>query len=191
MAKKTGLVLYYGLLDQEQESLLLTVLDDFSLLGCRVGEQQVHLSIAELLGLAAEPAQKTDNVQFVPEKSILLLYQLEDDLIRDLLLKIRQAGLALDLKAVVTKHNIKWSLAQLAVELQREDIFMRQLAGLDRMVQQAEQLLSLGQNKTELARAAAAARVQLDLARSGQELQQDSFLAAGRQLAALLQAELD
>ncbi len=50
---------------------------------------------------------------------MLLFDDVSDELLHPLLRKIRQAG-GVELKAVVTEHNIKWTSCQLRDELARE-----------------------------------------------------------------------
>lgn len=60
---------------------------------------------------------------------MLLFYGVDDDVLHPLLAKIRQTG-GVELKAVVTKFNRRWSSLQLRDELLRErDAMMKTLAG--------------------------------------------------------------
>lgn len=186
--KKNGLVLYYGLKDGQQEERLVSILADLSLAGRKVEENEVDSLVAQLLEQKNDPPAGMPSPEKKPAASILLMDRLPDEKIKKLLGRIRQeAGLEINLKAVVTKHNLNWTFAELAAEIKREDTFMRQLAALEQMVAQAKKLLDEDPGQVRLAGMLAEAKAQLASARAQKAFDQAAFIKAGRELALFLQ----
>jgi hypothetical protein len=118
---------------------------------------------------------------------MIVMHQLSDDQINALLGQIRQSGLNIGLKAVVTEHNRAWTFLDLAAELRRENTFMQRFMALRSLVKKGDTLLTQNPDNPELAQTMAEARQQLAAAQEPDEIDMRPFVAAGQKLAALLQ----
>lgn len=64
-----------------------------------------------------------------PEDSLLLLDSVAEPILRSLLAALRERGVQVDYKAVVTPHNRQWTVLELMEELRRERQAIREEQG--------------------------------------------------------------
>jgi hypothetical protein len=96
--------------------------------------------LAELPGHASHPSQYDGEP--IPDE-VLLMKDLSDTRIDRLLKDFRENGVSrIDLKAVVTPHNQKWTLLDLISELRQEHAVMERFNQLHQSVQMADRLLA-------------------------------------------------
>ncbi|MDD2458715.1 MAG: DUF3783 domain-containing protein [Eubacteriales bacterium] len=96
--------------------------------------------LADLPGHAPHPSEY--NGEPIPDE-VLLMKDLSDTRIDRLLKDFRENGVSrIDLKAVVTPHNQKWTLLDLITELRQEHAVMGRFNQLHQSVQMADRLLA-------------------------------------------------
>jgi len=182
-----ALVLYYGLGSPQQEFTLRQLLTGFGIRWKRVDARDLTQTVGSLVGLTSPASGPAPDPPAPPAESIIVMHQLTDDQINTLLGQIRQSGLRIGLKAVVTEHNRSWTMLDLAAELRRENTFMQRFMALRSLVKKGESLQAQGMASPELAQALSEGRQQLAAAQGKDEIDMRPFLAAGQKLADLLQ----
>jgi len=185
-------VLYYGLSDEKQEALLLSLLADLGVRARQVRQSDLKKTVENLAGYNAVDAFSGDEaieVSTAPADSILVMAGLSDTRINELLTGIRQtAGLSIALKAVLTEHNRSWTFAALAAELRQEHALMQLFMALQQVVRQAEQQLNKpGQavDRQRIQDAVRRAQQVLTAAQQG-DVDSEKMTALGREIAGLL-----
>lgn len=121
------LVLFYGLDDVKSE-ILTSIMGDIGIDCRRIGTIGRDWKIRDLLDESRHSTADLDNSAQVPEpaESVAILNGLTDQRINDFLAAVREAdGLSIDLKAVVTEHNLDWRLSDLISELKQENALMK------------------------------------------------------------------
>lgn len=120
------LILYYLPELQEQQQAMEAVLGDLSINGRRLSESDLSLSIGYLVGIPGCEMVNAGSDYKKPDKSFAVLHNLSDGRISEFLAAVRQRDdLRVDLKAVVTEHNMKWNCIDLIEELKREHEVMQ------------------------------------------------------------------
>ena len=123
-------VLYYNPGNAPKPALMKSVLVRMGIRIKNVTDGQTGETIGNLLGIKTEEPlnkeeehtvvsqEKTDNPI---EEQMLVLYQFTERRLDQLLLQLRKAGVPkIDLKAIVTEQNSRWTLYQLYEELKKE-----------------------------------------------------------------------
>ena len=123
-------VLYYNTCNAPKPELMISVLVRMGIRIKNVTDGQTGETIGNLLGIKTEEPlnkeeentvvlqEKTDNPI---EEQMLVLYQFTERRLDQLLLQLRKAGVPkIDLKAIVTEQNSRWTLYQLYEELKKE-----------------------------------------------------------------------
>ena len=182
-----ALVLYYGLGSPQQEFKLRQLLTRLGIRWKRVDPRELTQTVGSLAGLDTPASGPAPDSVTPPAESMIVMHQLSDDQINTLLGQIRQSGLRIDLKAVVTEHNRAWTFLDLAAELRRENTFMQRFMALRSLVKKGENLLDQNPDSPELTLALAEAKRQLAAAQGPDEVDMRLFAAAGQKLAVLLQ----
>ena len=180
-------VLYYGLASPQPEFKLRQLLTGLDIQRKRVHDRDLGRTVGKRSELDAPVAGTVPDPARPPAESMIVMHQLSDDQINALLGQIRQSGLNIGLKAVVTEHNRAWTFLDLAAELRRENTFMQRFMALRSLVKKGDTLLTQNPDNPELAQTMAEARQQLAAAQEPDEIDMRPFVAAGQKLAALLQ----
>ena len=180
-------VLYYGLASPQQEFKLRQLLTGLGIRWKRVDARDLNQTVGSLAELDAPVAGTVPDPATPPAESMIVMHQLSDAQINALLGQIRQSGLNIGLKAVVTEHNRAWTFLDLAAELRRENTFMQRFMALRSLVKKGDTLLTQNPDNPELAQTMAEARQLLAAAQEPDEIAMRPFVAAGQKLAALLQ----
>lgn len=123
-------VLYYNPGNAPKPALMKSVLVRMGIRIKNVTDGQTGETIGNLLGIKTEEPlnkeeentavsqEKTDNPI---EEQMLVLYQFTERRLDQLLFQLRKAGVPkIDLKAIVTEQNSRWTLYQLYEELKKE-----------------------------------------------------------------------
>lgn len=120
------LILYYLPELQEQQKAMEAVLEELSINGRRLSEADLNLSIGYLVGIPGCEMVNAGSDYKKPDKSFAVLHDLSDSRISEFLAAVRgRDDLRVDLKAVVTEHNMKWNCIDLIEELKREHEVMQ------------------------------------------------------------------
>ena len=127
------MVLYYNPGNAPKAALMKSVLVRMGIRIKNVSKEQTGETIGNLLGiekgadsLKEKPGEKSDErpneKRDSPiEEQILVLHQFTERRLDQLLLELRKAGVPkIELKAIVTEQNSKWTLYQLYEELKKE-----------------------------------------------------------------------
>lgn len=114
-------VLYYTPAQTPKVSKLKGVLVTMGIRIKNIAPQQVTQLVGYLAGMEGfEEQTSTDPVPFI-EEEILVMKQFTGDRIDELLFKLRKAGVPkIELKAVVTESNSKWTFYKLYEEIKEE-----------------------------------------------------------------------
>ncbi|MEG1074749.1 MAG: DUF3783 domain-containing protein [Ruthenibacterium sp.] len=115
------LALYYNL-PSDSAAALCAVLDDFSIAARVISAADLARPVGTLAGVGGKIG--TAFVGTPPDAELLLLANFEDALLNQLLDALRAKGVAIGLKAIVTKHNRTWTALALITELLREKAAM-------------------------------------------------------------------
>ena len=120
------LILYYLPELQVQQQAMEAVLEELSIDGRRLSESDLSLSIGYLVGIPGCEMISAGSDYKKPDKSFAVLHNLSDGRISEFLAAVRgRENLRVDLKAVVTEHNMKWNCIDLIEELKREHEVMQ------------------------------------------------------------------
>lgn len=123
-------VLYYNPGNAPKPALMKSVLVRMGIRIKNVTEEQTGETIGNLLGIKTEelPDKEEENVAVSQENTdgyieeqMLVLYQFTERRLDQLLQQLRKAGVPkIELKAIVTEKNSRWTLYQLYEELKKE-----------------------------------------------------------------------
>ena len=127
------MVLYYNPGNAPKAALMKSVLVRMGIRIKNVSKEQTGETIKSLLGiekgadsLKEKPDEKSDErpnekLDVPIEEQILVLHQFTERRLDQLLLELRKAGVPkIELKAIVTEQNSRWTLYQLYEELKKE-----------------------------------------------------------------------
>lgn len=127
------MVLYYNPGNAPKAALMKSVLVRMGIRIKNVSKEQTGETIGNLLGiekgedsLKEKPGEKSDErpnekLGGPIEEQILILHQFTERRLDQLLLELRKAGVPkIELKAIVTEQNSRWTLYQLYEELKKE-----------------------------------------------------------------------
>ena len=103
----------YGVAGQNRAALT-EVLEHFGIGSQAIAPGQLSRRVAEL----DKPAPAGSFAG--PAESLLLLEDVEETTLRAMLAALREKGVQIDYKAVVTPHNRQWTVLELLEELKRE-----------------------------------------------------------------------
>ena len=119
------LILYYGL-DNTQKKILETTLAGIGIVCREIFANQVNCPISSLLDAKVQDCQDDNYKSTESAESVAILNGLSDERINEFLAAIRTAkGLNVELKAVVTEHNMNWKFSELIDELRQENTVMK------------------------------------------------------------------
>lgn len=91
-----------------------------------VGEEDLHRSIGELLGIPGTERRQSRCCEQVMEEEMLVMFAFQGTMMKDFLQFFRDEGLTpVALKAVATPTNIFWSAQELYAELSKEREYFR------------------------------------------------------------------
>ena len=116
-------VLYYNPGNAPKPALMKSVLVRMGIRIKNVTNEQTGETIGSLLGMEQqgnpdEAGEKTDGAI---EEQMLVLHQFTERRLDQLLFQLRKAGVPkIELKAIVTEQNSRWTLYQLYEELRKE-----------------------------------------------------------------------
>lgn len=123
------MVLYYNPGNAPKAALMKSVLVRMGIRIKNVSKEQTGETIGNLLGIekgADSLKEKSDErpnekLDGPIEEQILVLHQFTERRLDQLLLELRKAGVPkIELKAIVTEQNSRWTLYQLYEELKKE-----------------------------------------------------------------------
>lgn len=111
------LALHYGLPEDKRHGLC-AVLEEMGIAHAQILPEQLGQPVGLLAGIGGKAAAPYTGE--APNEQLLLLSNLERAELNRLLDSLRDAGVSIPLKAIVTKHNKTWSVIALLEELGRE-----------------------------------------------------------------------
>lgn len=123
------MVLYYNPGNAPKAALMKSVLVRMGIRIKNVSKEQTKETIGNLLGiekgadsLKEKPDERpNEKLDGSIEEQMLVLHQFTERRLDQLLLELRKAGVPkIELKAIVTEQNSKWTLYQLYEELKKE-----------------------------------------------------------------------
>lgn len=123
------LALHYGL-PEDQRRGLCAVLEEMGIEQVQLQPEQLGQPIGLLAGIGGKAAAPYTGE--APRDQLLLLSQLERSELNRLLDSLRDAGVSIPLKAIITKHNKTWSVLALLEELNREREAVKQYEAANR-----------------------------------------------------------
>lgn len=118
----TKLVMYY-MKDSKKEEQLIQLCKQLGINTRKIKENDMNVSISTLAGISGVPAmvqtEKAPQNYEMPE--LLIFAGMTDEKLDEFLAEYRKQGIeAVSLKAMITPHNISWTVYQLTAELIRE-----------------------------------------------------------------------
>lgn len=114
-------VLYYNPGNTPKAALMKSVLVRMGIRIRNVSAEQAGETVGSLLGLETEAAGEDQTETEVMDEQMLVMYRFTDRRLDEFLLNLRRAGVPkIELKAVVTEQNSRWTFYQLYKELKRE-----------------------------------------------------------------------
>ncbi len=116
------LVMYY-MKDSKKEEQLIQLCKQLGINTRKIKENDTNVSISTLAGISGVPAmvqtEKAPQNYEMPE--LLIFAGMTDEKLDEFLAEYRKQGIeAVSLKAMITPHNISWTVYQLTAELIRE-----------------------------------------------------------------------
>lgn len=122
-------VLYYNPGNSSHVIKLKGVLVQMGIRIKQIGPEQINGVVGALLGMEGLDTEESSNLEETPkiQEEMLVMYRFSSQRVDDLLRNLRRAGVPkINLKAVVTEHNCKWSFYKLYQELKDEHEKMEQ-----------------------------------------------------------------
>lgn len=121
--KMNNAKLIYHLKDVKKESQIIRLCKQLGISTRKIKETDVNVSLSALAGISGAPgmtqAEKAPKDYKMPE--LLIFAGMADEKLDEFLAEYRKQGIEpVSLKAMVTPHNICWSVYQLTVELIKE-----------------------------------------------------------------------
>lgn len=116
------LVLYYGL-DDEKKHHAKAMFERFRLDSREILKEDTSQQIGFLAGWNGF-SKNNEEVMNPPEMECLVFCQLDQTTLNRLVTAMRQSGIGVDLKAIVTQYNQSWKFCDLVVELEKEHKMM-------------------------------------------------------------------
>ncbi|GEM_PF-91661 len=141
---KDELVLLYQLDTTSEKGLKIReILSRLNIRAKTISHAMLSQTIGHLADLPGHAPRSADyDGEPIPDE-VLLMKDLSDARIDRLLKDFRENGISrIDLKAVVTPHNQKWTLLDLITELRQEHAVMGRFNQLYQSVQMADRLLA-------------------------------------------------
>ncbi len=123
------MMILYNIENKEKEQQLLELLKEMGIDGKSLDEKDAGKTVGELAEMAGGKAFPKKNASATPSDytlpEVLIFAGLPDETLDEFLAKYKGAGIApVGLKAIVTVHNVNWTLYELIEELKRERIAM-------------------------------------------------------------------
>lgn len=143
MAKEELVLLYQLDASSEKGLKIREVLSRLNIRAKTINHAMLSQTIGHLADLPGHAPHTSEyDGEPVPDE-VLLMKDLSDTRIDRLLKDFRENGVSrIDLKAVVTPHNQKWTLLDLITELRQEHAVMGRFNQLHQSVQMADRLLA-------------------------------------------------
>lgn len=117
------LALHYGLTEDQKQGLG-ALLEEMGIAEKQITSEQLNQPVGLLAGIGGKAGAPYKGQ--APKEQLLLLSNFERSALNKLLDSLRDAGISIPLKAIVTKHNKTWSVLALLEELGREREAVRQ-----------------------------------------------------------------
>ena len=119
---ESGLVMYH-LNDNKKEKQLMELCKQLGISTRKIKENDVNVSLSALAGISGVPVmaqpEKAPHNYVMPE--LLIFSGLADGKLDEFLAEYRKKGIEpVSLKAMITAHNISWTVYQLVSELVKE-----------------------------------------------------------------------
>lgn len=112
------MTLVYGVSEDKQNGIL-KLLERFRIEGKVVSEDETNQQIGFLCGWNGFLKNNITPLE-IPKQECLVFCAIDGETLNRLLSAMRNSGLSVDLKAVVTPSNQSWKLCDLIAELERE-----------------------------------------------------------------------
>lgn len=112
------LTLVYGV-GEEKKNGILKLLERFRIEGRAVSNAETNQQIGFLAGWNGFLKNETPAPD-IPQQECLVFCAIDSETLNRLLSVMRNSGLSVDLKAVVTPSNVNWKLCDLIDELEKE-----------------------------------------------------------------------
>lgn len=116
-------VLYYNPGNAPKPALMKSVLVRMGIRIKNVTDEQTGETIGSLLGMEQQgkPDEAGEQLDGAIEEQMLVLHQFTERRLDQLLFQLKKAGVPkIELKAIVTEQNSRWTLYQLYEELRKE-----------------------------------------------------------------------
>ena len=116
-------VLYYNPGNAPKPALMKSVLVQMGIRIKNVTDEQTGETIGSLLGMEQQgkPDEAGEQLDGAIEEQMLVLHQFTERRLDQLLFQLKKAGVPkIELKAIVTEQNSRWTLYQLYEELRKE-----------------------------------------------------------------------
>lgn len=117
-----GSLIYYAVGNRQKEEQIRKLAEMTGLEFRPLSPLQSGQQIGYLAGIKGFSEKKLSVLELPPriDEEILLFSGIEDGRLDDVLAMLRGSGLSVSLKAIVTPHNVNWTLAALYRELAAE-----------------------------------------------------------------------
>ena len=143
MAKEELVLLYQLDATSEKGMKIREILSRLNIRAKTISHAMLSQTIGHLADLPGHAPKSSDYTGEPISDEVLLMKDLSDARIDRLLKDFRENGVSrIDLKAVVTPHNQKWTLLDLISELRQEHAVMGRFNQLYQSVQMADRLLA-------------------------------------------------
>jgi hypothetical protein len=193
-----GVVLYYLPDNEHQLQAISDVFLELGVEGRRLSEADLNLNIGYLAGVDGCEMISAGSEYRKPDKTFAIMHNFDDAKISEFLAAVRNKdGLRIDLKAVVTEHNMRWNCIDLVNELKREHEMMQAFMSARNALNAARQWQNtieennletqFGLLKTEVDRIVESAGIVIHKGERGVEMELDELQETRRALADILQ----
>lgn len=112
------MTLVYGV-SKDKKNGILKLLERFRIEGREVFEDEVNQQIGFLCGWNGFYKNENPALE-IPKQECLVFCSIDSETLNRLLSALRNSGLSVDLKAIVTPSNQSWKLCELIDELEKE-----------------------------------------------------------------------
>lgn len=152
----------------EQGQAVRRILAELEIETVTVGRDQGQETIGFLMGLSAFSSSAAEPVLIEEEAPLMVMSGMTDALLGQLLTALKEGGVRIPYKAVVTENNVNWPLGELFAEIRSEHALMREVSALDKLIREGATLRPEGREPL------AWLRFQALLQQAAQMLRQDA-----------------
>lgn len=122
--------------ETERGRVVRRILAELRIEAVTATQDQGQETIGFLMGLPSRAPGVAEPMRIEEEEPLMVMSGLADSLLDRLLAALKESGVQIPYKAVVTENNVTWPLGELFAEIRSEHALMKEMMALDKLVRQ-------------------------------------------------------